>query len=79
MAVSVTNAGSRPGRHVVQVYAVPSDGVRRLVGFFSVEVAAGGSARVVVDCDSRPLQTWNGVGFDPPAPPRAARDRRLLR
>jgi len=65
--VTVANTGARPGRHVVQIYAVlPADTgrpVHHLVGFASVYLAAGSTDRVVVDCSIRPLQRWAGEGF----------------
>jgi beta-glucosidase len=65
--VTVTNTGDRRGRHVVQIYAVrPGDTgrpVHHLVGFASVDVAAGQSRRSVVDCSTRPLQHWTADGF----------------
>ena len=64
--VTVTNTGDRDGRHVVQMYAVPTvDGqpVRHLTGFASVAVSAGGSVSVKVDCSLRPLQRWTVDGF----------------
>ena len=67
--VSVTNTGARTGRHVVQVYATAEAGqwpVRSLVGFAAVEVAAGQSASVPVDCTTRPLQRWVGSRFELP-------------
>lgn len=66
-AVTVTNTGSRAGRHVVQIYAVrPADNgraVHHLVGFQSVHLPTGAVSRVLVDCSVRPLQTWDGDGF----------------
>jgi beta-glucosidase len=67
-AVTVTNTGDRRGRQVVQVYAVrPADTgrpVHHLVGFRSVDLAAGESRRIVVDCSTRPLQRWTAAGFE---------------
>ena len=66
VGVAVTNTGVRAGRHVVQVYARPSGGegaVRALVGFASVEVGAGQTVPVTVECTTRPLQRWTGAGF----------------
>ncbi len=66
-SVTVTNTGERAGRHVVQIYAVrPADTgrpVHHLVGFGSVNLAAGAGERVVIDCSVRPLQRWTGHGF----------------
>lgn len=70
-SVTVTNTGARPGRHVVQIYAVqPADTgrpVHHLVGFRSVTLEAGSSERTVVECSTRPVQRWTGEGFAPPA------------
>lgn len=70
-AVTVTNTGTRPGRHVVQIYAVqPADTgrpVHHLVGFRSVYLAAGADERVVVGATLRPVQRWAGDGFTLPA------------
>lgn len=63
--VPVTNTGSRPGRHVVQIYALrPADTgrtVHHLVGFRSVAVNPGSSVTVDVPCSIRPLQRWDGT------------------
>ena len=64
--VKVANSGARAGRHVVQVYAVlPGEDrpVRALVGFKTVELAAGKSGSVTVDCSARPLQKWTHRGY----------------
>ena len=65
--VTVANTGVRPGRHVVQIYAVqPADTgrpVHHLVGFQSVHLKAGTNDRVVVDCSVRPVQRWASDGF----------------
>ena len=70
-SVTVTNTGARPGRHVVQIYAVqPADTgrpVHHLVGFRSVHLGAGSSERTVIECSTRPVQRWTGEGFAPPA------------
>ncbi len=66
VSVTLTNTGGRDGRHVVQVYAVPSvDGrpVRHLVGFASVPVSTGEAVPVTVTCSTRPLQRWTADGF----------------
>ena len=66
-AVTVANTGVRPGRHVVQIYAVqPADTgrpVHHLLGFCSVHLEAETSDRVRVDCSIRPVQRWAGDGF----------------
>jgi beta-glucosidase len=60
--VDVTNTGTRPGRHVVQIYArMPP--VRPLLGFASVELEPGQTRTVTIDCTTRPLQHWTGAGF----------------
>ncbi len=65
--VIVTNTGARPGRHVVQIYAVTAADtgrpVHHLVGFRSVQLDTGVADRVVVACSTRPLQRWSGDGF----------------
>jgi beta-glucosidase len=67
VAVNVANTGARPGRHVIQIYAVQSADtgrdVHHLVGFQTVSLDAGTTARVVVDCSVRPIQRWTVDGF----------------
>ena len=67
VAVTVANTGARPGRHVIQIYAVRSADtgrdVHHLVGFQTVALDAGTTARVAVDCSVRPIQRWAGDGF----------------
>jgi len=66
VSARVRNTGQRPGRHVVQVYALLPDEdrpVRALVGFRSVAVDPGRSARVAIECTTRPLQRWTPEGF----------------
>ena len=65
VAVTVTNAGTRFGKEVVQFYhELPGEAqpVRRLAGFAKVEVAAGASATVEIVLDrnsvERPLSFW---------------------
>ena len=57
----------RPGRHVVQIYALQQADtgrpVHQLVGFVSVYLDPGSSERVVADCSLRPLQRWATGGF----------------
>lgn len=64
-SVAVTNTGRRPGRHVVQVYALrPADTgrtVRHLLGFRSVAVDPGRTTTVSVPCSTRPLPRWDGT------------------
>ncbi|QHC69370.1 family 3 glycosyl hydrolase [Rathayibacter sp. VKM Ac-2801] len=67
---TVTNTGARPGRHVVQLYAVidADDFPRRvLVGFEPVWLNAGQSEVVTVACSTRPTQRWTDAGFVPAA------------
>ncbi|UQU67868.1 glycoside hydrolase family 3 C-terminal domain-containing protein [Couchioplanes caeruleus] len=71
--VTVTNTGPRDGRHVVQLYGLPTGAgddfpARVLLGFASVAVPAGRSVRVTVPASVRPLQRWTGDGFAPAAP-----------
>src|SRR5262249_24272357 len=64
--VTLTNTGSRTGRHVVQVYAhLPGHDrlVRALVGFHSVSLQSGQTRQVTVECTTRPLQRWTGDRF----------------
>lgn len=61
---TVKNTGSVDGTHVVQVYAVPSEGQpfageHFLVGFAPVHVAAGSTAIVGVPVSFRPMSAWN--------------------
>ena len=66
-SVTVTNTGTRAGRHVVQIYAMrPADTgrpVHHLVGFLSVHLDARTSERVRVECSTRPIQRWANDGF----------------
>jgi beta-glucosidase len=66
--VTVANTGARPGRQVVQIYAVEDvDGgraVRVLVGFQSVHLQAGDEHEVTVGCSTRPLQRWGDGTFN---------------
>jgi beta-glucosidase len=63
LSVTVTNTGQRRSREVVQVYLRPTsaDQPVRLVGWTSVTVEAGQSARVVVQADPRMWRRWNAV------------------
>ncbi|MDQ0614001.1 beta-glucosidase [Microbacterium sp. W4I4] len=70
--VGVTNVGTRPGRHVVQLYAAPSaDGSRprALLGFATIALAPGESATVRIPGSVHPLQQWNGRRLAFPAGP----------
>ncbi|MGI5322459.1 glycoside hydrolase family 3 protein [Actinomadura nitritigenes] len=51
--VTVRNAGDRPGREVVQVYAAPDGAPLRLAGFAVAEAAAGERVTVRVPLDGR--------------------------
>lgn len=51
--VTVRNAGDRPGREVVQVYAAPDGPPLRLAGFAVAEAAAGERVTVRVPLDER--------------------------
>jgi beta-glucosidase len=61
VAVTVANTGERTSREVVQLYFQPaeSDEPVRLVGWASVEVAAGQAARLTVRADDRLWRKWN--------------------
>lgn len=71
--VTVTNTGSRAGRHVVQLYGRPTPAdddfpTRVLLGFTAVELPAGASAQVTIHASTRPLQKWTPEGFVPASP-----------
>jgi len=69
--VRVTNTGTRPGRHVVQMYGVVEADdfpTRVLLGFASVEIRAGQTEDVTVTGSTRPLQRWTSEGFVPASP-----------
>ena len=61
--VTVRNADLRDSREVVQVYLQPAeqDQPVRLVGWAAVEVPAGQSATVAVDCDDRLWRRWDAA------------------
>ncbi|GIG23415.1 beta-glucosidase [Cellulomonas chitinilytica] len=61
VSVTVANTGERDSREVVQVYLEPSssDEPVRLVGWATVSVPAGGSARVQVQTDARLWRAWD--------------------
>jgi beta-glucosidase len=61
VALTVTNAGTRTSREVVQVYFQPADSSQpiRLVGWRAVDAAAGESVDVVVVCDRRLWRRWD--------------------
>lgn len=65
LSVTVTNTGSRPGKHVVQLYASRPESsierpVRWLVGFSPVRLAPGESAVVAIPIPRRALAHWDG-------------------
>jgi beta-glucosidase len=71
-SVTVTNTGTRAGRHVVQLYGCPRDAgddfpAKVLVGFAPVELAPGESRTITVPGSTRPLQRWTDKGFVPAA------------
>ncbi|HEU5127831.1 MAG TPA: glycoside hydrolase family 3 C-terminal domain-containing protein, partial [Glycomyces sp.] len=67
--VRVRNAGSRPGREVVQVYLAPEAGAEvpggieahRLAGFAAVEAGPGESVEVAVELQERSFQVWDAA------------------
>ncbi|SDP52490.1 beta-glucosidase [Pedococcus dokdonensis] len=61
VSVTVRNTGARDSRELVQVYLQPSEADQpvRLVGWTSVEVAAGSSATVQVATDARLWRRWD--------------------
>ena len=63
--VTVTNRGDRDGRHVVQVFgrrrSGPHAGETWLLGFRSVEVAAGATGRFEVPYSLEPLALWSSA------------------
>jgi beta-glucosidase len=63
VTVRVANTGARHGKHVVQLYASRGDSridrpVRWLVGFATVTLDAGSSARVTIDVPARAFADW---------------------
>ena len=60
VALTVTNTGARPSREVVQVYFEPVDAGQpiRLVGWESLDAAAGESVDVSVTCERRLWRRW---------------------
>jgi beta-glucosidase len=62
---TVTNTGDRRGKQVIQVYASRPDSavdrpVKWLVGFETVTLDAGATARIVVPVSRRSLAYWDG-------------------
>lgn len=65
---TVVNTGSRPGRHVIQVYGTPQapDFPRRvLLGFQSLALDVNQSTLLNVRCSTRPLKRRSGKKFVP--------------
>jgi beta-glucosidase len=64
--VTVTNIGGRDSREVVQVYLQPADTDQpvRLVGWATVEVAAGEQATVEVTTDAKLWRRWDTTAND---------------
>ena len=65
---SVTNTGSRPGSHVVQVYVAPQQSsvvrpVQELKGFAKVELAPGESRTVRIELSPRAFAYWRPDGW----------------
>ena len=58
-SVAVKNTGRREGADVVQVYAAPPGGMRRLIGFRKVTLKPGESRRVSVVADPRLIATFD--------------------
>jgi beta-glucosidase len=68
VTVGVTNISSRDSREVVQVYLQPrgeADQPVRLVGWTTVDLAAGETRCVEVTCDPRASRTWTDSGWRP--------------
>ncbi|MFC0678770.1 beta-glucosidase [Lysobacter korlensis] len=66
--VRVRNAGQRPGKQVVQLYAERSDGpidrpVRWLVGFGTLRAEPGETATVAIPVRDRALAHWTADGW----------------
>lgn len=67
LEVPVTNAGSRAGAAVVQVYVAPPDGpvarpARELKGFAKLALAAGESAVARIVLSARAFAFWGQAG-----------------
>ncbi len=71
-AVTVTNTGTRAGRHVVQLYGRLDAGddfpSRVLLGFGTAALAPRASTRLELTGSTRPLQRWTERGFEAAAP-----------
>ena len=66
VTATVTNTGSRAGKHVVQVYASRETSaidrpVRWLVGFAPVRLGAGESTEVSIEVPARAFAHWDGA------------------
>jgi beta-glucosidase len=66
VTATVTNTGSRAGKHVVQVYASRETSaidrpVRWLVGFAPVRLRAGESTEVSIEVPARAFAHWDGA------------------
>jgi beta-glucosidase len=64
VSLTVTNTGSRPGRHVVQVYVATTAGpvrrpARELRAFRKVSLEPGESRTVTLDLDRRAFAHWD--------------------
>ena len=59
--VAVKNVGPRAGMEVVQVYAAPPGGVRRLIGFRKVSLKPGETRRVSVIADPRLIARYDAA------------------
>lgn len=62
----VVNTGSRPGRHVIQVYGTPRASdfpARLLLGFHSIALEPNQSTVVEVTCSTRPLKRRSEKSF----------------
>ncbi len=71
VAVSVTNSGSRTGRHVVQLYAALPAAAnaepRRLVGFRKVQLAPRANTRLTFTVPAADLSVWNAGAWSLPS------------
>ena len=67
MRVDLTNVSARASREVVQVYLDPAEDDQpiRLVGWTTVDLAAGETRSVEVDCDPRACRTWADGAWRP--------------
>jgi len=67
VTVDLTNVSARDSREVVQVYLDPAEDDQpiRLVGWSTVDLAAGERRAVDVRCDPRAARTWDGGAWRP--------------